>query len=71
MNSGEYILPKATTDNLIDTINSGRLGVGIDYDAMAQAMAQAVAAQPAPVMVYREYEQFAADTQRSRNVAIV
>lgn len=71
VNSGEYILPKATTDNLIDTINSGRLGVGIDYDAMAQAMAQAVAAQPAPVMVYREYEQFAADTQRSRNVAIV
>ena len=71
VNSGEYILPKATTDNLIDTINSGRLGVGIDYDAMAQAMAQAVAAQPAPVMVYREYEQFAADTQRSRNIAIV
>ncbi len=71
VNSGEYILPKATTDNLIDTINSGRLGVGIDYDAMAQAMAQAVAAQPAPVMVYREYEQFAADTQRSREIAII
>lgn len=71
VNSGEYILPKATTDNLIDTINSGRLGTGIDYDAMAQAMAQAVAAQPAPVMVYTEYERFAADTKRSRDLAIV
>lgn len=71
VNSGEYILPKATTDNLIDTINSGRLGTGIDYDAMAQAMAKAVAAQPAPVMVYTEYERFAEDTKKSRDLAIV
>lgn len=58
VNSGEYILPKVTTDNLIDAINSGNIGGGIDYQAMAQAMTVAVAAQPAPVMDYTEFRQF-------------
>ena len=58
VNSGEYILPKVTTDNLIDAINTGRMGGNIDYQAMAAAMTQAVAAQPAPVMEYSEFKQF-------------
>lgn len=58
VNSGEYILPKVTTDNLIDAINTGRMGGNIDYQAMAAAMTQAVASQPAPVMEYSEFKQF-------------
>lgn len=56
VNSGEMILPQDKAEILFDALsgsqNSGTLGV--DYDMLAAA----IAAQPAPVLVYTELEQF-------------
>lgn len=57
LNSGEGILTAQGMQNLEEAAN-GSAGVGIDYDAMANAMTQAVAAMPAPTMVYTEFKDF-------------
>lgn len=57
LNSGEGVLTQQGMQNLQDAANNG-LGMGVNYDAMAAAMTQAVAAMPAPRMAYDEFKQF-------------
>lgn len=57
VNSGEMILPVSAQKNLFDALSSGEGAnrtLGIDYEAMASA----VSAQPAPVVVYSEMQEF-------------
>ncbi len=71
VNSGEMILNKQQQKQLFDIANSGGQPLGIDYNAMAAAMAQAVAAQPAPVVVYKELQDFGDNVNASKSAAIV
>lgn len=71
VNSGEMILNKEQQSRLFDIANSGGQSFGIDYNAMAAAMATAVAAQPAPVVVYQELQDFGEGVSRAKEVAIV
>lgn len=55
LNSGEGVLTQGGVQNageMLRAVDEGR--VGVDYEMMAAA----VAAQPAPVMVYSEFEEF-------------
>lgn len=54
VNSGEMILTREQQANLFDMASSQAVGGGIDYDQLADAMA----AQPAPVMDYTEFTTF-------------
>lgn len=57
VNSREMIMPMSMQQNLFDALSSGTDGnrkLGIDYELMAAANA----ALPAPVVVYKELEQF-------------
>lgn len=57
VNSGEMIFDKQQQLRLFNIAN-GQGGFAFDYSVMAEAMAAAVAAQPAPVMVYSEFRAF-------------
>lgn len=57
VNSGEGIYTGTQANNLLQDIANNPLH-GANYDAMAAAMAAAVAAQPAPVMVLQEFREF-------------
>lgn len=71
VNSGEMILNKEQQSRLFEIANSGGQIIGIDYGAMASAMATAVAAQPAPVVVYKELQDFGEDVNAAKKAAIV
>lgn len=57
-NSGEMVITQAQQARLFNIANGSAPAVGVDYERMAAAMAAAVASQPAPVMVYSEYNDF-------------
>lgn len=55
LNSGEMVLNKDSQQRLFDAINGhGDGSIGINYEMMAAA----IAAQPAPVVVYKELQEF-------------
>lgn len=58
VSGGETILNPQQAGNVLYQLANNNASVGANYDAMASAMAAAVSAQPAPVMVYSEYNQF-------------
>lgn len=58
VNSGEMILNKEQQANLFDIANGGQVSSGIDYQLLGNIMADAVAQQPAPVLVYEEFTTF-------------
>jgi hypothetical protein len=58
VNSGEGIYTGSQANNLLQEIANNPARGGFDYSAMAEAMAVAVAAQPAPVMSYQEFTDF-------------
>lgn len=65
VNSGEAILTKQQQMRFLDIANGKSTGSGIDYELLGATMADAVSKQPAPVMVYKEFENF------QRNVATI
>lgn len=71
VNSGEMILNARQQKQLFDIANSGGQSLGIDYQAMAQAMAQAVSALPPSQLVYTEFETYQRNTSQVRDIAIV
>lgn len=71
VNSGEMILNREQQSRLFEIANSSGQTIGIDYGAMASAMATAVAAQPAPVVVYKELQDFGDDVNAAKAAAIV
>ena len=71
VNSVGMINNKEQQSRLFEIANSGGQTIGIDYDAMASAMATAVAAQPAPVVVYKELQDFGEDVNAAKKAAIV
>lgn len=71
VNSGELILNTRQQGNLLYEIANNGTQAAFNYEAMAQAMAQAVAAQPAPVVVYQELKNFGEQTDAAREAAIV
>lgn len=58
VNSGEMILTKEQQAKLFDLIQAGVPQSGIDYRLMARAVAEGVAALPAPVLDYSEFTRF-------------
>lgn len=58
VNSGEMILNKQQQANLFDIANGGQVSSGIDYQLLGNIMADAVAQQPAPVLIYEEFTTF-------------
>lgn len=58
VNSGEGIYTGTQANNLLQEIANNPVRGGFDYGAMADAMAYAVAQQPAPVMDYQEFTDF-------------
>lgn len=60
VNSGEGIYNGTQANNLLQEIANNPIRGGFDYGAMADAMAYAVAQQPAPVMDYQEFTDFQA-----------
>ena len=70
VNSREMILPLDDQKTLFDALSSGTEGnrsLGIDYDLMAAA----VAAQPAPVVVYSELQEFGQKVSTYNEIASV
>ena len=70
LNSGEGVLTQQGMQNLQDAANNG-LGMGVNYDAMAAAMTQAVAAMPAPRMAYDEFKSFEQDVATYNEIAAI
>lgn len=58
VNSREMILTQRQQANLFDLIQAGVPQAGIDYRLLAQAVAEGVAAMPAPVLDYAEFTSF-------------
>ena len=58
VNSGEGIYTGTQANNILQEIANNPARGGFDYEGMAEAMAAAVAAQPAPVMDYQEFTNF-------------
>ena len=58
LNSGEMVLTKEQQLKLFDLIQAGVPQGGIDYRLMARAVAEGVAALPAPVLDYSEFTRF-------------
>ena len=58
VNSGEGIYTGMQANNLLQEIANNPARGGIDYELMGATMAAAVAAQPAPVVVYEEMRDF-------------
>lgn len=58
VNSGEGIYTGTQANNLLQEIANNPARGGFDIEAYAQATAAAVAAQPAPVVVYSEMQEF-------------
>ena len=58
VNSGEGIYTNNQANALLQEIANNPARGGIDYEQMGAVMAAAVAAQPAPVVVYKELQDF-------------
>ena len=68
LNSGEMVLNKESQQRLFDAISGqGDGSLGINYEMLAAAMA----AQPAPVLVYTELEQFGQKVATINEIASV
>lgn len=57
LNSGEMVLNKRQQANLFNAVNVGNVGVN-NFDALQQAMTNALEAMPSPTMVYSEFKTF-------------
>lgn len=66
VNSGEMILNREQQTNLFKMAN---VGGGFDYSGFAEAVAQAVANQPAPILEYTEFESFANRVTKVRELS--
>lgn len=66
VNSGEMILNREQQTNLFKMANYGG---GFDYSGFAEAVAQAVANQPAPILEYTEFESFANRVTKVRELS--
>ena len=66
VNSGEMILNREQQTNLFKMAN---VGGGFDYSGFAEAVAQAVASQPAPILEYTEFESFANRVAKVRELS--
>ena len=66
VNSGEMILNREQQTNLFKMAN---VGGGFDYSVFAEAVAQAVASQPAPILEYTEFESFANRVTKVRELS--
>ena len=66
VNSGEMILNREQQTNLFKMAN---IGGGFDYSGFAEAVAQAVASQPAPILEYTEFESFANRVTKVRELS--
>ena len=71
VNSGEGIYTGTQANNLLQEIANNPARGGFDYSAMAEAMAVAVAAQPAPVVVYSELQEFGQKVSTFNEIASV
>ena len=71
VNSGEGIYTGTQANNLLQEIANNPARGGFDYSAMADAMAVAVAAQPAPVVVYKELQEFGQKVSTFNEIASV
>ena len=71
VNSGEGIYTGTQANNLLREIANNPARGGFDYSAMAEAMAVAVAAQPAPVVVYSELQEFGQKVSTFNEIASV
>ena len=54
-NSGERVLTKEMSDNLVKMLAQGVPSCGIDYERMEQAFVRAASRMPAPVLDYSEF----------------
>ena len=70
VNSGEGIYTGTQANNILQEIANNPLRGGASEE-MAAAMAAAVAAQPAPVMVYQEFKKFEQDVSTYNEIAKV
>lgn len=66
VNSGEMILNREQQTNLFKMAN---VGGGFDYSGFAEAIANAVANQPAPILEYTEFESFANRVTKVRELS--
>ena len=71
VNSGEGIYTGTQANNLLQEIANNPARGGFDYSAMADAMAVAVASQPAPVVVYKELQEFGQKVSTFNEIASV
>ena len=53
--------------NLFDLIRAGVPSGGIDYDMLARAVAEGVAALPSPILDYREFTTFVRRVELENN----
>jgi len=67
VNSGEMILNTSQQKQLFDIANGGRINGGLDYTALATAMANT----PAPIMDYSEFTQFQGRTANYTELATI
>ena len=58
VNSGEGIYTNTQANNILQEVANNPARGGIDYELLGETMAAAVAAQPAPVVVYTELQEF-------------
>ncbi len=64
VNSGEMILTREQQTRLFELANGG--GIAGNIETLSMAMADAVAALPAPTLVYTEFEEFTQNVTRIR-----
>lgn len=71
VNSGEGIYTPTQANAILQEIANNPARGGVDYGAMADALAAAVAAQPAPVVVYSELQEFGQKITNYQEIARV
>ena len=57
-NSGERVLTKEMSDNLVKMLAQGVPAWGMDYERIEQAFVRAALRMPAPVLDYKEFTAF-------------
>ena len=71
VNSGEGIYTGTQANNLLQEIANNPVRGGFDYGQMADAMAYAISQQPAPVVVYKELQEFGEKVSTFNEIASV
>lgn len=71
LSKGETVLNPTQAGNILYDLanNRGGLGGGLDYELLGETTAAAVAQLPAPVMVYKEFNEFADRTANFTEIA--